>query len=328
MSTSPATGRARAPQARATSDVARYLRALFHRDSPGAFIEVRYRHRDEMRRHFFEHTDTFAAARTIARLGLRSDVYVGVAARRSRAGGKDAIGRVWTLWADLDHAEAHERLEQLPVGPAIVIASGSAGHLHAYWPLARPVSIAAGEAANRRLAAQLGADTGAVTNAATILRPPGTYSFKTDPPTPVVLERLDDEPTTLYAATAGIADDPTPPAATPAPAPAPRPGEDPLRALHPAHYVSALTGQVVGRSRKISCPFHEDRTPSFHVYQRPQDGYYCFGCRRYGHSAYDLASALWSMQTRGEDFLQLRARLYDLLLPGHTPPVMPHGRAR
>jgi sarcosine oxidase delta subunit len=171
MSTSP-TRVARPAQARATEDVERYLRALFARESPGAFIEVRYRHHDDMRRHFFAHTDTFAAARTIARLGLSSDVYVGVAARRSKhAGGKDAIRRVWTLWADLDDVDAHQRLDELPVAPAILIASGSAGHRHAYWPLARPVSIAAAETANRRLAAHLHADTGAVTNAATILRP-------------------------------------------------------------------------------------------------------------------------------------------------------------
>jgi hypothetical protein len=108
-------------------------------------------------------------------------VYVGVAARRGRAGRQgrdparlDAVGRPRRLGA-------HARLKQPPVAPAIVIAFGSAGHLHAYWPLARPVNIRAAETANRRLAAQLGADGGAVTNAATILRPPGTYSFKTDP---------------------------------------------------------------------------------------------------------------------------------------------------
>jgi hypothetical protein len=40
MSTTP-TRAARAPQARATADIQRYLRALFHRESPGAFLEVR-----------------------------------------------------------------------------------------------------------------------------------------------------------------------------------------------------------------------------------------------------------------------------------------------
>jgi len=320
-----------APQARETRDVQRYLHALHSRARDGALIEVRYRHRGGMRNAFFQHTDTTLAARTIVRLGISSDVYVGVAPRRTRHGGKHAISEVWALWADLDDVDAHQALEQLPVAPAILIASGTVGHLHAYFPLRQPVSILAAEAANRRLAAQLGADTGAVTNAATILRPPGTYSFKTSPPAPVQLERLEDHLSTAAAVTAGIAADPAPPA-TVAPAAStstqPRAGHDPLRALDPAHYVSVLTGQVVGRSRKIHCPFHEDRTPSMHVYENPADGWYCFGaCKRYGHSVYDLAGAMWGLQTRGADFLELRARLYELFLPGQSPPNPPR-RAR
>jgi len=101
-----------------------------------------------------------------------------------------------------------------------------------------------------------------------------------------------------------------------------------LRALDPDHYVRVLTGQVVGRSRKIRCPFHEDRTPSMHVYESPADGWYCFGaCKRHGHSVYDLAGAMWGLQTHGADFLELRARLYELFLPGQTPPNPPR-RAR
>lgn len=316
-----------ARQARETEDVRRYLHALHGRASQGALIEVRYRYRGGMRNAFFAHTDTTVAARTIVRLAISSDVYVGVASRRSRHGGKHAISEVWALWADLDDADAYHALEQLPVKPAILIASGTVGHLHAYFPLREPVSILAAEAANRRLAAQLGSDGGAVTNAATILRPPGTYSFKTSPPAPVVLERLEDHLSSAAAVTAGIAADPAPPAPV-APAAStstqPRAGHDPLRALDPAHYVSVLTGQVVGRSRKIHCPFHDDRSPSFHVYEDPADGWYCFGaCKRHGHTVYDLAGALWHLQTRGADFLELRRRLYELFLPGQTPPNAP-----
>ena len=140
---------------------------------------------------------------------------MGVAPRRARAGGKDAIERLWALWVDLDQVDAAAALERLPVAPSIVIASGTPGHLHAYWTLSRPVTVKAAEQANRRLAAELGGDTGAVTNAATILRPCGTHSFKTKPPTPVVLERLDGTLTTLEAVTAGIATDPSPPAPAP-----------------------------------------------------------------------------------------------------------------
>jgi len=157
--------------------VQRYLHALHGRASAGALIEVRYRHRGGMRNAFFAHTDTTVAARTIVRLGISSDVYVGVAPRRIRHGGKNAISEVWALWADLDDVDAHHVLEQLPVAPAILIASGSIGHVHAYWALQAPVSIAVAAAANRRLAAELGSDSGAVTNAATILRPPGSYNW-------------------------------------------------------------------------------------------------------------------------------------------------------
>jgi len=321
-----------APQARETRDVQRYLHALHGRATAGALIEVRYRHRDGMRNAFFAHTDTTIAARTIVRLGISSDVYVGVASRRTRHGGKHAISEVWALWADLDDVDAYHALEQLPVAPAILVASGTVGHLHAYFPLREPVDILAAEAANRRLAAELGSDSGAVTNAATILRPPGSYSFKSKPPTPVVLERLEADLSTAAAVTAGITADPAPPITADTKStslrPTVRPGHDPLRALDPDHYVSVLTGQVVGRSRKIRCPFHEDRTPSMHVYESPADGWYCFGaCKRHGHSVYDLAGAMWGLQTHGADFLELRARLYELFLPGQTPPNPPR-RAR
>ncbi len=113
-----------APQARETQDVQRYLHALHGRARDGALIEVRYRHRGGMRNAFFAHTDTTLAARTIVRLGISSDVYVGVAPRRTRHGGKNAISEVWALWADLDTLDAHQALEQLSVKPAILISSG------------------------------------------------------------------------------------------------------------------------------------------------------------------------------------------------------------
>jgi hypothetical protein len=162
----------RVRQARETRDAQRYLRALFEREHQvGALIEVRYRYRSGMRQRFLPAAGLYTAARTIVRLGVNTDVYVGVAPRQRPSGEKTAIARVWTLWADLDHPDAYSALGRLPVAPAIVIASGSPGHLHAYWPLTTAVSVPQAEQANRRLAAQLGADMGAVTNAATILRP-------------------------------------------------------------------------------------------------------------------------------------------------------------
>jgi CHC2 zinc finger len=83
---------------------------------------------------------------------------------------------------------------------------------------------------------------------------------------------------------------------------------DPLETIPRPVYVEQLTGQRVDRSGKIRCPFHEDRTPSMHVYDDPKQGWYCFGCGR-GGSIYDLAGLLWRRDTRGEDFLELRREL-------------------
>ena len=204
-----------------------------------------------------------------------------------------------------------------------MIASGSAGHLHAYWLLRAPVSIAAAEAANRRLAAQLRRRQRRRHERRDDPAPARHLPPQDPPPTPVVLERLDAQLTTLRAVTAGIAADPDAPA-TRSTAAAPerrgRAATTRCAQLEPARLRPRAHRPGVGRSRKISCPLHEDRTPSFHVYERADQGWYCFGCRRHGQTVYDLAAAIWQLQTRGAQFLELRARLYALLLPGQTPP--------
>ena len=217
--------------ARETRDVELFLLALFGCERRGALIDVRYSDGDATRHAYFAHRDTFAAARTIVRLGIAGDVHVGVAPRRRRGAAGERVERVWSLWADLEQREA---LELLPVAPSIVVAAGAA-RVHAYWLLRTPVGPQVAEHANRCLAAQLGADDGAVTHATAMLRPPGTHCFATTPPAPVVLERLRSAMTTLQAATAGLARDPA--RAPFAPAPARHPcahapvGQDPLPAL-------------------------------------------------------------------------------------------------
>jgi hypothetical protein len=104
--------------------------------------------------------------------------------------------------------------------------------------------------------------------------------------------------------------------------PAPRRVDDPLRSIDPDVYVAALTGRKPGRDRKVSCPFHRDRTPSLHAYETPEDGWFCFGCRR-GGSVYDLGAGVMGLSTRGREFVELRRRLYGLLLPGHELPAAP-----
>ncbi|MGO9892224.1 MAG: CHC2 zinc finger domain-containing protein, partial [Solirubrobacteraceae bacterium] len=90
--------------------------------------------------------------------------------------------------------------------------------------------------------------------------------------------------------------------------------EDPLRLVPPRVYFERLTGLRVGQSGKLHCLFHDDRSPSLHVYPEPDRGWYCFGCGR-GGSVFDLAALLWGRGTRGSDFLELRRQLEEVLLP-------------
>jgi hypothetical protein len=45
-----------------------------------------------------------------------------------------------------------------------------------------------------------------------------------------------------------------------------------------------------------------------HVYERPEQGWYCFGCGR-GGSIYDLAAELYGLSRRGRGFLRIRLLL-------------------
>jgi len=87
---------------------------------------------------------------------------------------------------------------------------------------------------------------------------------------------------------------------------------DPLRLVPPPVYFELLTGLRVGRSGKLRCMFHDDRSPSLHVYREPDRGWYCFGCGR-GGSIYDLAGLLSGRGTRGSDFSELRRELERLV---------------
>ena len=68
--------------------------------------------------------------------------------------------------------------------------------------------------------------------------------------------------------------------------------------------IAEVVGDVValkpaGRGQlKGLCPFHNEKTPSFHVHQDRSGFYYCFGCQAKG----DLFDFV--MQTQGVDFFE------------------------
>ncbi len=72
---------------------------------------------------------------------------------------------------------------------------------------------------------------------------------------------------------------------------------DEVRARTP---LAALVGRRVrltksGRNWKGCCPFHNEKTPSFYVYE---DGYHCFGCGAHGNAIGFV------MQTQGSGFIE------------------------
>ena len=172
---------------RVPAELSRYLAALFG-PTAGALLDIRVRRGGAAMTQHFAPARGGLAGSLIVELGAGADVYLGVLPRRREHGGKDGLMRHgWPLWADCDTPQATAALEAFAPSPSLIVASGSPGHRHAYWLLRRPLELADVERANRRLAAALSADGGAVTNAATILRPPSTHNFKGDEPRPVRL---------------------------------------------------------------------------------------------------------------------------------------------
>jgi hypothetical protein len=290
----------------------------------GGLLEVRLRRAEGgMLQRFHRAGRLREPADELLELGARTDVYVGCAPRLRLAGDRSSLGQAWALWVDCDGDASVARLAQFVPAPAVLVRSGSATNVHAYWPLVRPLAPDDTTAANRQLAEVLVADKRSA-DATRILRAPGTRNFKHDPPRAVVLERFQPARRFTVAEVVGTtAMGTSTPASASASAEATASvgGDDPLRRIPPGVYVPALTGQSVGRDGKVSCPFHEDRTPSLHVYERPEQGWYCFGCGR-GGSIYDLAAELYGLLPRGRGFLRLRGLLQQRF-PEWAPPA-PH----
>jgi hypothetical protein len=283
-----------------------------------------------MRRRFISAQDTVAAASLIAQLASRTDVYVGVALREGGGhGGRTAIGGSHVLYVECDHEHIERSLAGFPHLPTLEVASGTGRHVHLYWSLRSSVTNVEAEDANRRLALRLGCDRASV-DVARLLRPPGTFNYKHDEPSPVrLIAYRADGRYTLAQLIAGL---PRPLSAgvdenRPARHARPRTTVDrQLRAIPTADYVRVLGRREPNGVGKVICPFHNDRDPSLHMY----DGgsFYCFGCRR-GGTIYDFAAHLWfsgepTSALRGRRFIEVRERLADAFFPDGGHATSPH----
>jgi hypothetical protein len=284
------------------------------REPASSFLELRFRRPgDPMRQAFYPCRDVATVAARAAVLAADHDVYINTAPLTQRFGGASAIARKWALAVDLDRDDALERIAAFSPWPSIVVTTGTGGHAHAYWVLNRALSPEHAVRATRRLAHTLGADPRA-TDAARILRVPGTLNHKHAPPAPVTCTRLELD---SFHARAIVGELPDPPERDPRPAtttPTPRPtdGSDELLTIPASEYVPLLTGHQVGRDGKGICPLHDERTASFHTYPDDQ-GWWCFGCQR-GGTIIDLGAAIYGIEPRGRGYHDIRRRLASDLL--------------
>ena len=289
-------------------DCEQFLTALFSGYPAGTYVELRLRTESGMARAFYGVDRLHDVAAAITHHALRTDVYVGVLARQRQASAhRDVVQHAHVIWADCDTPESVAALAQFSPEPAIIVSSGSGENRHAYWLLEEPVPVEDIEIANRRLAQLLGADE-CCADAARILRPP-SLNHKHDPPQDVRLLRCEPLRRHRVEAIVGAVDQVAAVRRSRLTSLPNRNVDDPLLAIEPARYVEELAGAAVPRHRKVRCPFHDDDTPSLHVYDDPARGWYCFGCGR-GGSIYDFAGYLWHLPSlRGEDFIALRDRL-------------------
>jgi hypothetical protein len=288
-----------------------FVGALYRSAPAGSLVEIRFRLDEGMGRKFLEVERLDRLVGNVLSLASRTDVYVGVVPRRHDYGGgrQDLVERAAVVWVDCDSDESVAALRRFRPLPALVVGSGSGQNCHAYWFLDEPAELDVVERVNRRLAGALHADV-VCADAARILRPAGSVNRKHSPLAAVRLLRLaEHERVAMAELEQCLPPDPSPLVSVRPRRPRP-PGvaTDRLELIPPREYFERLTGLPVGRSGKARCPFHEDRTPSLHVYEQPGHGWYCFGCGR-GGSAVDLAALLWQRETRGQDFTELRREL-------------------
>ena len=152
------------------------LEVLFPPGSTG-LIETRCLRDGHFQRRFFVSADAHCEVYGVSSTTAQWDVFVGAAPRSRKEGEKDAVIEVWAAWIDIDSPNGAERLSAFPLKPSLVVASGTPGHVHAYWGLREAADPATIERINRALAERIGGDPTAC-DASHTMRLPGTLNCK------------------------------------------------------------------------------------------------------------------------------------------------------
>lgn len=147
-----------------------------YRDQAG-----KYRHREWTERRYRWPADVELLHRDVRQLVAAHepvDVYVCPAVRFTDDRRQGSAVPPVVCWADIDGPCADDRL--LAALDPFTVLSGSGDNRHVYAPLTRPVDLRSHRALNRALATALGADS--KWSDESLLRLPGTFNHKSDPP--------------------------------------------------------------------------------------------------------------------------------------------------
>lgn len=256
--------------------------------------------------------------------GPREEVFLGVAPRLQRAGGREHVAASRWLWVDVDDPGKLGRLYAfLAERPChLLVESAGSGGVHGYWKLDRPLEATEVdeqrgevrepiERANLRLIAALGADR-QCRDRGRVLRLAGSRNFKTGN-----WARIKQADLTLAAYTVGelVGDlsDPEPDRPTRTLRPAGITGDDPYRQIPAADYIARILGLQANRAGFVRCPTpgHEDRHPSCRVGGDDPTLWRCFSCGA-GGTIFDAASIrlggpFGAGRLRHEDFKRAKA---------------------
>lgn len=178
-----------------TEQQEKFLTKLFDRCTQG-FVEIRQiTLQERLTREWIS-----IANPTLPVFPYDQHIYFGVATRKSKyeGGGKANIEAIPGVWVDIDFKdtdrdEVDRRITEFLLKPSIIVNSGNGYHL--YFIFATPAKIGdipKIEDINKRLVNHFGGDKGSA-DAAHILRLPGTYNVKYNPPTLVTIQSINDK---------------------------------------------------------------------------------------------------------------------------------------
>ncbi len=159
----------------------------------GGAVEVRVRKGGSVEKSWYVHVSEIPDP--VVAWSQDEDVWFGTVVRKVGGSVTSDLLSAWSVWADVDHESAVQRLVRFALPPTVVVSTGRGAH--GYWRLSRPLDMSNPQHVSflrevvHGIAWVVGGDP-AVHDPARLLRLPGTYNPKYDPPRLAEIVHLDE----------------------------------------------------------------------------------------------------------------------------------------